>query len=499
MDTLLKEIYDMICNNISKICDLRNISRTCKYFNNICIPKIKNLENEYIIKYDDMGFCKYLKIFCNKKFIIEIILDGYYNFLKDEYYNNKIMCDMLSLVGNFELLQYVVSKGCEYDEYTIKCASYGGHINILEYFYNLDKKQFYYSECHDNACYSNKTNVLDWLKSKNYAFISNNFVPAIKRNSLDVIQWMVDNNIEFTDNCISWIIYYDNTEMLKLLGDRCKLMQNKICMYAINFAATNVLQMLQNNNVNITNNNYKICSIKYDSPNKLQWCISNGVSINTDKLCSDLIKNNMINNFIWLYNIDNCDIGDDVYKYYEPTCDLQIMEFCLEKSICNVDNMFNYIINKDYDELLKLFLKYIKKKLNYIHSTSSSKCFEILKNYDNIDMYITSYGMHNFEISEIDNLMKFPFLCRKMHIHIINKKIKIERYEHDYFHNKIITIDNFGNILSDDLLCDNKCWIYFSIMKDCHHNNSDKYANNIEYCKNNMCGIHKPYLQFIKN
>ena len=43
MDTLLNELFDVICNNLTCITDVRNLSRVCKSYNLSCQKQINKL------------------------------------------------------------------------------------------------------------------------------------------------------------------------------------------------------------------------------------------------------------------------------------------------------------------------------------------------------------------------------------------------------------------------------------------------------------------------
>lgn len=503
MDGIPNELNNLICNNITKICDLRNISKTSKYFQNLCKNKITNMENYYKEKYNNLSFMKYFGHHTKEKFTIEIILDGYYGLLSDKYYkNNQIICSMCAFVGNLKLLEYSMAKSCPYDNYIIKCAAYGGQLEILECLHkdfgaidsmNCHRNTNCISNVYDyvlfNACCNDKVNVLDWVKLKinDGCKLDYSHYKAITRfNSLNIVLWMINNNV-INEDFIKLIIKNDNTIILQLLYDNKIPINQNSYKDAIKYGSYNVLKWLKYNKFEIGNDIF-LFTIQGDNPDMLRWCDDNNIGIDSQNIYKICIDKGYFNSFKWLYD-NGKPISENIYNHFNNTTNTEIVELCIVNKVIRIPQLYNRAIGNNFCNLLKIILKHNTEKLSYTLTNTNldNNCSDILKSYDLVDVYFDPY-LFDKTTSVIQHILKYQIVQPKFHVYIMNKKVFKENHEGNC--NKIVTIDDKCVVKSENLDCKNKCWFYFFGL---WHNN----VYNNKYCKDciDNCDIHRIFLE----
>lgn len=504
MDVCPLEIKNIICDNVLYITDLRHFGRTCKLFNNICNPKIINLEDTYIKKYSNCSFSNNIKKYSTSKFTIEIILDGYYEYLNDAYYvnDNKFMCPLLAFVGNFELLKYANSKSCPLGKYTILCAAYGGDTNILDWIYeNVNRKIFVskYECIINNACTNNKTNICDWVKNKNYGLCDIMFISAIYNDNYDIIVWMKNNNIEIRYNFIETVCKNDKVKIFELLYDLQYI--NDIVTDVLLYGSVNILKWLLDNK-HINKNNLCLSKVSNGKLDMILFCVDNGISIDND-IYKSVIFGNRIDIFVWLHNngykMDSC-LYDHMVKWKAK----KIISFCIENKMLTYDDVFDKALKSNNVVVLKWALKNYKfnTKINLNNLKLCDGILILLLKYDLIILDDNYLKLLSVELKYIKKILEHPIQLPRWNI-CMNKKMILKMDNDDVDQpNRLLYVDDkdeinydkntniyhkIENVIGCNLDCENKCWYYYLVLKDNRNNDV------IQFCNENIdkCSIHR--------
>lgn len=498
---LLYEIDNIICDNITKITDLRNMLMTCKQMHHICNNKILELENQYINKYSKFSFKMHLFDYSKEKFTIEIILDNYFHLLHDDFYNNnKIIRQMLALVGNYELFKYSYEKRIDlsYDEisYMYSCIGYGGNIDILNFMYGNHAIGMYTETIIRNAICGDKPDILDWMKTKNYDIEYAMFNNVTSNNSINIVKWMINNNITISDKIKHEIAKCDAMEILKIL------LYNKIELYN-NFEN----DVLSNNSINILkyliqnkllSNEGKFDRIIFDriindNTEILQLCYDNNIVINYNRLFDYIIVNDYINVFRMILNY-GYKLSQKNYENVIWHNNIRILEICIEYKTITYEEIYNMLISKYVSNvLLEWIIKYYKPKDKIIYNNHnfSDSYVRILLDNDILvfkDNYVNYLSYQKMFIKKMFNeeLVKLKF-----HVIIDVDKIKTRFHYDDNIDNILVYIDEQCNVTKSDIVCNFNCWFYFLVI------GNNKNQNVIRYCKKNICkcDIHSKYVK----
>ncbi len=483
MESLFDELFDLICSNLEFITDLRCISRVCKKYNLKCQKQIVSMETHYKQKYKDLNLAGYFNNYCIEKFTNEIVFDGYYNLLSEKYYNenNKVICSVLALCGNIELMKYAFSKSCPTTNYVVCCAAYGGHENILDWIIKNTEIKINPVDICKNAAGNGKLNILEFIRYDFGMDYKTCNIYAANYAQIHILEWLsqiglidvnmvcVKASLEGHLNVLLWIIqkgmhidyevvvanatHNDHLHIIEWVNKKTNIINSNNIMGIIgSVGAIKILQWLYDNNYEI--NNYVICknAIKFDVVSCLQWLYDNNYSIN-DNAIKKAAKYNHNQVFQWLH--------DHNHKLYEAF----------------------------YDDIFKFDSSYI---LEWI----------IKNNYEiNDSIYINSIDVCKKNIVDLILVDKFNIkyikLRRQYHFTINHDNISVLSYgvENNCDKQKIIQTNKNGNINTCDFNCGNNCWLYFLMY--CRN----WYKGCIEFSLNkiNGCSQHKEYIQFIIN
>jgi hypothetical protein len=257
MNDLPFDVFNLILDQLKCITDIRNLSRTNDFNNKLLSNKIIEYENRYKLKYEKLNFVNYFGNYCVENFTIEIVLDNYYNLLKQHYFTkrNKIMCPILAFRGNIELLKKAVMLKCPLNDYTILCAAYEGHLKIIQYLepnVSCDLNTIV-----GNAAEKGNLEIIKWAHTKSellnttFGFHSLSFTSS-KYGHIHVLKWIITK--------------YD------IQSDFVKLLE---------VAIPSTLQWFHDSNYlkHITNESFCDILIKYGTAETLTWAISNNYII----------------------------------------------------------------------------------------------------------------------------------------------------------------------------------------------------------------------------
>ncbi len=490
LNILFEELHNIICDHITTITDLRNMSRTCKQLNDICKPKIINMENYYIEKYKDVDFVEFFKEHTIKKFTTELILDNCEHLLKDEYFdnNNDIIISISAFVGNLELIKYAKSKGCLTSGYAYSCASYSGHVNILEWFYENDNSMLesdYFAEfITRNACIGNNLNVIKWLLGYKVIKLEHYYNEICEYNAIKIFKFMMDEEL-IDEKLVDTIISYDNTILFQILLDNNWNISNDNYKKVIKNGSFNILKLITPNKYKI-DENVMIEKINNDDIKILQLCIEYNISIG-NKTYEYIFRNNYIDCFTWLYE-NGYKFTKYEYDYIIDCCSKKIITFCIDKQLLNIEYIYDMVYESDnYSVMVFLLENYnITKKIMLNHNNTYKCVYRLLGDHDLIifvDNYFRQVTCNN--VKAIENVKNNIITKPKYYILFENNKIKIRIVECENYVSKIIFVDNLGNVTTDDLDCDNDCWYYFLVYNDNPH------IQIINYCKDKINGCNK--------
>ncbi len=495
MNSLLDELFDLICFNLICITDIRNLSMVCKKYNLKCKQKIIDMEIYYKQKYKKLDLVDFFNEHSIEKFTIEIILDDYCNLLPEKYYseNNKIMCSVLALCGKFELLKYAHSKSCQINNYSTTCAAYNGHIDILDWIINNTKITLVCTNICNNSSRNGHTNVLNWLHLNSFDIEKDTCIAAaIINDHLNILEWLLQHDMTNTKiskcaaatgkiNILQWT--HDN----KLIKD------NSFCNDGACNGQIKVLQWAKDNNYKIENIDYSLV-IKNGHINVIEWLYNNSYTINVN-ICDIAIKYDNINILIWTIN-HGYTCSYDLVEFaitYNSTLTLQ---WALENNYKISENIYKNAIEGGQYEILEWIIK----------NNLPTKPMELNVTYTNHDiinlllkhdlLIVTMKNCMNLLTTDINTIQligeKYFVIKEQFHIIIKNNTIKYESYGTNYNCNnqKIIRYGSDGNIDICDFNCDYKCWWYF--MMYCLNENND--VNSFAKEKINNCHKHKKYL-----
>ncbi len=486
MNSLLDELFDLICFNLICITDLRNLSRVCKKYNLKCQKYIIKLETQYKQKYKELGLVKYFNEYCIEKFTNEIVLDGYYNLLSEKYYidTNNVICDVLALCGNIELMKHAYSKLCPITDYTLCCAAFGGHEDIMKWIYVNTPVNTKPENICKNASSNGKINILKFLFDNNG--MDNNAYDtcntyAASYAQIDVLEWLLKiGKIDNTRICSSASSYGHLNILLWLIEKKLTIDYTIVTINATHGDHLHIIEWTQkqNNTIDVDNINGKIGG--FGSIKILQWLFDNNYKINSDLICKSAIEHDNVICLQWLY--------DNNYKLKNNS---------LQKSIkYSSSNVFEWLCKHNH-KLYDLILNDI------LNNDSAIILGWLLKNNYNVDdyFYVNSVDLYK---GNIINLMfenqfdiKYIKFRKQYHFSITQNIIKRLCYgdENNCDKQKLIHINNNGNVDICNFNCGNNCWLYFLMHCRCLHEN---YIN-LATIKINECPQHKKYIQpFIK-
>ncbi len=155
MQSLPLDVIPIIFGFITKRTDKRQFTRTCKIYNDITkklITKQKKLQGyikrNYPFLLDDDNYCM-------EKFTFELCNDSYLNLIPKKYIvpENRIITDLLIIIGDFNMLQLAIRNGCEISVNAHDLATHLKHFDIGEFiikYYNDDLDEYDYDDL--NMC-----------------------------------------------------------------------------------------------------------------------------------------------------------------------------------------------------------------------------------------------------------------------------------------------------------------------------------------------------------
>jgi hypothetical protein len=166
------------------------------------------------------------------------------------YKNDIINC--ASFYGHIQVLEWYKNSGYEfkYDIWAIYLASKNGHIQVLEWFKNFGYEFKYNNNAINNASRNGHIQVLEWFKNSGYEFKydENAIYYASIYGHIKVLEWFKNSGYEFKYNndAINMASYYGQVEVLKWFKN-----SNYAFKYGEYVFTTNIIKILKFYSINV--------------------------------------------------------------------------------------------------------------------------------------------------------------------------------------------------------------------------------------------------------
>jgi hypothetical protein len=445
MHSLPKELLTHIGDHIIRITDLRSFSQTTSYINTICQDLVTKLEDKYRTKYRRFSFSR-----CSDKlhkYTVEFVLDGYKELLPDKYYipQNEYICSMLAFVGDFELLMKAFNQGCSITPYTLNCASYNGHLDILKWITDSTNVSNTVGIL-ENATYCGNTKILDWIiEIAPDVNLYDVYSSGMKGGLIGVIEWYFKyrgNNIT-SDNFFSIASKYGHTHLLewgiKKLGKP-------------------------------TNNFYNV-AIRNGFVDVLQWALDHD----------------------YLHEIPHWERA----LHREQT---NILQWALNHKYDIEDNFYMSAVKRGKNKILQWAHDRQKLYSGFMRDAVIYNRFDVLKwGRTNAYDFDLDFGLHIedlllYEYCPIDFLEQIYDLPKSQYDFVVNgNQIQIISFvDQTHYTGQKITYSNPDGNITINFNCEHNCWWYWFLYCKKLYMDKAKYIRE----KINRCSYHKQY--FIK-
>ena len=375
----LFNIVDYILNNNPEF------DKYEKYIDESFMSNSLEFYNKYIKKCEDFNYGHHFRAIAktgNINFVKKFI-----NTYK--YFEPEVLYEATKN-GNIEVIKYLVENKDKLgpQEYVLYGAVLNGNIENIKY---LLQKGYMFNEDidgteseFDEAIYKNNFEILDWLLEKGCKFGPETFSAAAVEGNLKIMKWLLKHGCKFNNRTFNKAIEYGNIKNLEwLVENGCKVTKNalhyntssnwkEVQAWGNNSRTTFVTPMVYLNNM-----------LKYGNLDKIKEieALINVYKITyvqyKNTLFKDLIKNNKLDIIKLLrgYRNEKKDSNAPVFLYPKETFHLAVrhgnikiiqwllldgLEYKYEKGHLNVvDIMFpvNVVLRRQVKNILKDFLK----------------------------------------------------------------------------------------------------------------------------------------------
>jgi hypothetical protein len=201
-----------------------------------CVSRIGNFEN--------MKWLKNNCFACDGRTFEESAYNGDLNIMKwlrkNKCSYNKMTFEKAALNGNLENMKWLKYNSCRWNDSIFSYAIKNGNLENMKWlkkvgcWYQRNTFDFAVSYEHYNTL-----DIIQWLKDNNCRFSSQTFTSAIKIGNLKVMQWLLKNGCKFDSLSFTEAIKNGNLENMKWLKNNgCKF-----TCYEMNSAInTNILE-----------------------------------------------------------------------------------------------------------------------------------------------------------------------------------------------------------------------------------------------------------------
>jgi len=277
-----------------------------------------------------------------------------YSFTTQE---NKIISSAIKF-GSISNIIWLIEHYCPINENMMSVAAQCGHIHIIKWLdkiYNKTKINKYCnnSEIFYNAALNGNLENMKWLKNKNYVWNERTFEAAALNGNLENMKWLKDNNCPWNKMTFEAVALNGNYENLVWLIDNKCPNDEKIIKNAI-----------------ISNNleNLKLL-YEYKNSNK-----NTNQNINLSNYITDALKNNNYSMVKWILEKSKNKYENILSMAILNCCDYKIINFIIE----NKYDTYDYT-NKKNDLLLNAIKNYCDYQIIKLIITNN---YDYL-NYDN--------------------------------------------------------------------------------------------------------------------
>ncbi len=325
MNSLPPELLNIIAIYLRKITDKRQFTQTCKLYNNITKPIIQNQEKTLKIKYFE-----YPNNYCMEKFILELCNDSYFNKIQNHYLipQNKIIVRALTIYGQIELLKLAISNGCKlikeidvslYDSIDVdnnnSCshAVIGGNIDMLMFVRSHGCE--WNEETLELAAKVNQFNMVKFLKKNGFDIDRYISIRVAENGNVEIMNWLIENNYIIDDMACESASDHGHLNMLKLLKKNNCYWDSDVCLSAATGGHLECFQWLVENGCPF---NISCCyseSARFGKNHIIKWMRSKGYAWDS-KTCIGAIQGRKFELLKWLVK-EGCELNSNVYYAVE--------------------------------------------------------------------------------------------------------------------------------------------------------------------------------------
>ncbi len=249
-----------------------------------------------------------------------------------------------------------VGEWTDFHRYNSVCraAAKYGHIHILEWVYQRDKKSFP-SDITESAAEGGKLETLKWLLGKNYEITAECIKEAAKHGHLNILQYIDDQDYLFLDDITYYAAKSGSVEMMKWLHSKGLAFEDRLCSKAAKNGHLELLQYLYNNGC--TWHSY-ICvhAVKGYNLNMLKWLQtiigSNPLFWNIDVVI-EAVSSEYIDILSWLHYNTELTISTwtfDVYKTITKFSCPTVLQWVHDMEPDKIIPYNQYMMNRARDE-----------------------------------------------------------------------------------------------------------------------------------------------------
>ena len=330
-------IVDYILNNnpefdkYGKYIDKSFMSNSLEFYNKY-IKKCKYFSyDRHFLNIVGTGNIKFVKKFISKLKYIN----------NPNYIDNNILFIAVTN-GNIEIIKYLISKNMTVCQYNVLYgAVLNGNIQNIEYL--LLEGYKFHNDINNNrsefgaAIYKDNFEILDWLLEKGCTFGPNTFDEAAEQGNLKIMKWLLQHECKFGGRTFYNAIEYGNIKILEwLVYNGCEIIKDGQ-KYNTSYNWKEVNTWCENNNMhNISQNNYLNSTIKYSNNyNEIKKTINtyNQLSLPFNKYnFKMLIENNRLNVIKLLrgYRNNIKNLKSKVYQYSDASFNFAVIHGNIE-------------------------------------------------------------------------------------------------------------------------------------------------------------------------
>jgi hypothetical protein len=316
------------------------------------------------------------------------------------------ICRGASFGGHINILEWAFSQEKKYDEKILSNAIRGGQLKTLQILH----EKFLSEGLHPNlfivAAFNNDVGIMTWLHENGVVFNIDSLISACYRNSLDAMRWLKNNGIKLSISVLKIIAEIGNLNSLKWLRENFPPLQNEteqwrifwegsLCNIAAQKAHVHVLEWVFQIIYERNTNRWCVETILHAIPNGhlniLIWLCEHGVQM-TSGIVYQVVWSKHQKILEWIYN----EYGGQYWTHYLTAA----------AAFKNNFEMYKWLIAKGCEQR--------------IYNIALAAGNENLEFIDWLCLWCRPKGFSNFIVSDLGQ--------RLMHRIIRDKKIKAVLY-----------------------------------------------------------------------